>query len=80
MRHAIFISLVVFMCGWQAIVHASLAEDVQALVKKVDARYLGTQDLQAEFTQETQIEGFDSRLSSSGRVLLKKTGFASVGL
>ena len=53
---------------------ASLTEEVQTLVKKVDARYLQTQDLEAEFSQETQIEGFDSRLSSSGRVVLKKPG------
>ena len=43
-------------------------------MKKVDAHYLETQDLEAEFSQETQIEGFDSRLSSSGRVIIKKPG------
>ncbi len=74
MTRVFFVILVLCLCSWQAIAHASLAEEVQALVKKVDARYLGIQDLQAAFTQETQIEGFDSRLSSSGRVLLKKPG------
>ena len=53
---------------------ASLTDEVNALVKKVDAHYLETQDLEAEFSQETQIEGFDSRLSSSGRVIIKKPG------
>ncbi len=71
---SLLIGLLVFACSSHAVVHASLTEEVQALVKKVDAQYLGTQDLQAEFTQETQIEGFDSRISSSGRVLLKKPG------
>lgn len=74
MKRYFFVVLVMCLSSWQAIAHASLAEEVQALVKKVDARYLGIQDLQASFTQETQIEGFDSRLSSSGRVLLKKPG------
>ena len=44
------------------------------LIKKVDSRYEKTQDLQADFSQETKIEGFDTRLTSSGRVLLKKPG------
>ena len=47
---------------------------VQDLVKKVDAQYLATEDLQADFTQETRIEGFETPLSSSGRMFLKKPG------
>ncbi|WP_447970258.1 LolA family protein [Nitrospira sp. M1] len=73
MKRVVLLVFLMFLWSDHAIVLASLAE-VQALVKKVDARYLKTQDLQAEFSQETQIEGFDSRLSSSGRVLLKKPG------
>ncbi|GJL54240.1 MAG: hypothetical protein NPIRA02_13720 [Nitrospirales bacterium] len=73
MKHLFCLILLVVLGSGQTIVLASLA-DVQALVKQVDARYLDTQDLQAEFSQETQIEGFDSRLTSSGRVLLKKPG------
>lgn len=53
---------------------ASIVQDVQALIQKVDHRYAQTRDLQADFAQETQIEGFESRLISSGRVLLKKPG------
>ena len=74
MTRIIFLSCIVVFFSAQATVFASLAEDVHALVKKVDARYLEIQDLQADFTQETQIEGFDSRLASSGQVLLKKPG------
>lgn len=47
---------------------------LQALVARVDARYAQIRDLQADFVQETRIEGFDSLLQSSGRVLLKKPG------
>ena len=68
------IGALAFVCASHSVAYSSLTEEVEALVKKVDAQYLGTQDLQAEFTQETQIEGFDSRISSSGRVLLKKPG------
>ena len=44
------------------------------LVEKIDARYAQTQDLQAEFTQETKIEGFETGFTSSGRFYLKKPG------
>jgi outer membrane lipoprotein carrier protein len=49
-------------------------KQVLELVSKVDSRYAQTQDLQADFSQETKIEGFETRLSSTGRVLLKKPG------
>jgi outer membrane lipoprotein carrier protein len=44
------------------------------LMEKIDARYAQTQDLQAEFTQETKIEGFETGFTSSGRFYLKKPG------
>ncbi len=47
---------------------------LQALVNRVDARYAQIRDLQADFVQETRIEGFDRLLRSSGRVFLKKPG------
>ncbi len=50
------------------------ASSLEEIVKKVDARYAQTQDLQADFTQETLIEGFDSGFVSKGRVYLKKPG------
>ena len=53
---------------------ASPMKPVLDLVSKVDSRYEQTQDLQADFSQETKIEGFETRLSSTGRVLLKKPG------
>jgi outer membrane lipoprotein carrier protein len=44
------------------------------LVEKVDARYAQIQDLQADFTQETLLEGFTTGFTSSGRLYLKKPG------
>lgn len=54
---------------WAASVSA-----VEDLVGKVDARYAQTQDLQADFTQETIFEGFTTGFTSSGRLYLKKPG------
>lgn len=53
---------------------AQAAEDVKEVVKKVQARYEETRDLQADFKQTTKIEGFKTPLSSSGRVYIKKPG------
>ncbi len=49
-------------------------DGLQTLVDRVDARYARINDLQADFVQETRIEGFDRLLRSSGRVFLKKPG------
>lgn len=65
-----FLIVISMQAGGQA---AQLKE-VLDLVHKVDSRYAKTQDLQAEFSQETKIEGFETRLASSGRVFLKKPG------
>ena len=52
----------------------SFAKKAHDLVKKVDARYAHIQDLQADFSQETRIEGFETALRSSGHLRLKKPG------
>jgi outer membrane lipoprotein carrier protein len=65
---------VLIMLGMPSLGQASPMKQVLDLVNKVDARYEQTQDLQADFSQETKIEGFETRLSSTGRVLLKKPG------
>src|SRR5437899_7862825 len=49
-------------------------QEVREVVKKVQARYEKTRDLQADFKQSTKIEGFASPISSSGRVYIKKPG------
>jgi len=55
-------------------VGAAPASAVEDLVGKVDSRYAQTQDLQADFTQETILEGFTTGFTSSGRLYLKKPG------
>lgn len=48
--------------------------EVAEIVKKIQARYEKTKDLQAEFTQKTRIEGFATPVLSSGRFYIKKPG------
>jgi outer membrane lipoprotein carrier protein len=49
-------------------------QEVREVVKKIQARYEQTKDLQADFTQKTRIEGFATPVTSSGRVYIKKPG------
>lgn len=49
-------------------------KDVREVVKKIQARYEQTKDLQAEFRQVTTIEGFATPLKSSGIFMIKKPG------
>jgi len=49
-------------------------QEVKEVVKKVQARYEKTRDLQADFKQSTRIEGFATPIASSGRVYIKKPG------
>ena len=48
--------------------------EVREVVKKIQARYEQTKDLQAEFRQVTKIEGFATLLTSSGNLFIKKPG------
>ena len=49
-------------------------QEVHEVVKKIQARYEKTKDLQAEFIQKTKIEGFSKPVISSGRFYVKKPG------
>ncbi len=49
-------------------------KEIKGVVRKLQARYQQTKDLQADFTQSTRIEGFATPLSSTGRVYIKKPG------
>ncbi len=62
--------------GVMALAGLGLAKQaaLQNVVDKIDARYAQTKDLQAEFIQKTTIEGFETELSSTGRLFLKKPG------
>ena len=60
--------------GLTAVAQARGSDDLKALVTRVDARYAQIKDFQADFVQETRIQGFDTPVRSSGRVYLKKPG------
>ncbi len=47
---------------------------VRKVVKTLQSTYRNTKDLQADFTQQTHIEGFATPLSSRGRLYIKKPG------
>ncbi|HEX9155145.1 MAG TPA: outer membrane lipoprotein carrier protein LolA [Nitrospira sp.] len=49
-------------------------KEVREVVKRLQARYEKTKDLQADFTQKTTIEGFEQSMNSSGKVYIKKPG------
>lgn len=53
---------------------AKASDKLEALVARVDAQYAQVKDFQADFVQETRIQGFDTPVHSSGRVYLKKPG------
>ena len=60
--------------GPWAVVYGQGNDEVKVLVNRVDARYAQIKDFQADFVQETRIQGFDTPIRSSGRVYLKKPG------
>ena len=49
-------------------------KEVREVMKRLQARYEKTKDLQANFTQKTTIEGFERPMTSSGKVYIKKPG------
>src|SRR5262245_54640089 len=49
-------------------------KEIRDVVKRLQARYEKTKDLQADFTQKTLIEGFERPVMSSGKVYIKKPG------
>jgi len=72
--------LTVLLAFFTSTVWAEEATDEQArkevhdVVKKLQARYEKTKDLQADFTQKTVIEGFERPITSTGKVYIKKPG------
>ena len=49
-------------------------QEVLDVVRRIQARYEKTKDLQADFSQKTRIEGFERPVVSSGKVYIKKPG------
>ena len=70
----------VMMCSVAPVVLAEEVVDEQArkevleVVKRLQSRYEKTKDLQADFSQQTMIEGFERSMKSSGKVYIKKPG------
>lgn len=62
------------ICALLSLETSLAAEEVRDVVKKIQARYEQTRDLQADFKQSTRIEGFATPISSLGRVYIKKPG------
>ena len=52
----------------------AVSKEVRAVVTNMQARYKKTKDLQADFKQQTRIEGFATPLISKGNVYIKKPG------
>jgi len=84
MMRMVSLCALVFLGGFLAVSQPVTADeppvDEQALqealevVKKIQARYEKTKDLQASFTQKTRIEGFSTPVISTGRFYIKKPG------
>ncbi|WNM58689.1 LolA family protein [Candidatus Nitrospira allomarina] len=73
LRWAIYLGIICFMMPVSDTSAASVSV-MEDIVAKVDARYAQTKDLQADFVQETILEGFTTGFTSSGRLYLKKPG------
>lgn len=72
---ALSVTLLIGVPAWaEESVDEQARKEVQDVVKKLQARYEKTKDLQADFTQKTVIEGFERPMTSSGKVYIKKPG------
>jgi outer membrane lipoprotein carrier protein len=49
-------------------------QEVREVVKQLKARYEKMNDMQADFSQKTKIEGFERPVTSAGKVYIKKPG------
>ncbi|MXX10788.1 MAG: outer membrane lipoprotein carrier protein LolA [Nitrospira sp. SB0677_bin_15] len=74
MKQSIWILLWCVLVEVPALAQAKASDELGALVNRVDAQYAQIRDFQADFVQETRIQGFDTPVRSSGRVYLKKPG------
>jgi len=68
--------IVVAGTAWaaDAVIDDKAMQEVSEVVKQLQSRYEKTKDLQADFTQQTRIEGFERPVTSSGKVYIKKPG------
>lgn len=86
-RMSLILGLVLLLCPGIVTLHSEIAfaadegkdggkeqKEIQDVLKKLQARYEQTKDLQADFQQTTRIEGFATPLTSSGVMSIKKPG------
>ena len=73
---SVLLSLVLLVSSWGAIAQAEdkARQHVREVVKRLQAQYEKTTDLEADFSQKTKIEGFERAVTSSGKVYIKKPG------
>jgi outer membrane lipoprotein carrier protein len=62
----------ILLMGAPAVSQVLAEEDLQGVITKLQARYEGLQDLEADFNQVTQFKGFSKTLDSKGHLYLKK--------
>jgi len=74
MKQAAWIVIGCVLVVIPVLVQAKASDELGALINRVDAQYAQIKDFQADFVQETRIQGFDTPIRSSGRVYLKKPG------
>ena len=74
MKRSVWIVIGCVLVVVPALAQAKASSELGALVDRVDAQYAQITDFQADFVQETRIQGFDTPIRSSGRVYLKKPG------
>jgi outer membrane lipoprotein carrier protein len=71
---AVFAVSAVYPALGEDAVDEQARKEVRDVMKRLQARYEKTKDLQADFTQKTTIEGFERPMTSSGKVYIKKPG------
>lgn len=74
MKRSVWIVIGCVLVVVPALAQAKASDELGALVNRVDAQYAQIKDFQADFVQETRIQGFDTPIRSSGHVYLKKPG------
>ena len=70
-KRTLIVAGIFLMGGWTAS-QVLAEEDLQGVITKLQTRYEGLQDLEADFTQVTQFKGFSKTLTSKGHLYLKK--------
>lgn len=70
------LSIVFVLSAWAADgpSNGKALQEVREVVKQLQARYEKMNDMQADFSQKTKIEGFERPVTSAGKVYIKKPG------